>query len=93
MTEILPIFSRLELENTVWVPRHWPPNLGAERDLPDNAVLHRSVYSLYRARVLEKLPKLGGNGPPRLPKLSRAFFSLDLFSGDDVAEETNEGKE
>lgn len=31
--EILPFFTRLELENGEWVPRYWPPNMGAARDV------------------------------------------------------------
>lgn len=36
--EILPFFTRLELENGEWVPRYWPPNRGAARDV--SALLH-----------------------------------------------------
>ena len=33
ITESLPFFTRLELENGEWVPRYWPPNMGASRDV------------------------------------------------------------
>ncbi|KAH7356398.1 sporulation associated protein [Rhexocercosporidium sp. MPI-PUGE-AT-0058] len=63
--EILPIFNRLELEKGRWVPRHWPPNLGAPRDIPHGAEIHPSVYSLHRAGVLkdDQLPQTGGDNP------------------------------
>ncbi|PVH81831.1 hypothetical protein DL98DRAFT_623095 [Cadophora sp. DSE1049] len=63
--ELLPIFNRLELEGGRWVPRHWPPNLGAPRDIPHGAEIHPSVYNLHRAGVLkdDQLPKTGGDNP------------------------------
>ncbi|KAH8587871.1 hypothetical protein B0O99DRAFT_731593 [Bisporella sp. PMI_857] len=63
--ELLPIFNRLELEGGRWVPRHWPPNLGAPRDIPHGADIHSSVYDLHRAGVLkdDQLPKTGGDNP------------------------------
>ncbi|KAE8151334.1 hypothetical protein BDV25DRAFT_128857 [Aspergillus avenaceus] len=47
--EILPLFTRLELEHGRWIPRYWPPNLGASRDLPDDAVVHPSVQAMHHA--------------------------------------------
>ncbi|KAF3161098.1 hypothetical protein TWF225_007469 [Orbilia oligospora] len=47
--EVLPLFTRLELEFGRWVPRHWPPNLGFTRDIPDDAVFHESVHRRERA--------------------------------------------
>ncbi len=65
LQELLPIFNRLELESGRWVPRHWPPNLGAPRDIPHGADIHPSVYNLHRAGVLKdsELPKTGGDNP------------------------------
>lgn len=63
--EILPIFTRLELEDGRWVPRHWPPHLGRRRSLPKGAKIHPSVYELHRAGILtsEQLPQTGGSSP------------------------------
>ncbi|KAF2839962.1 hypothetical protein M501DRAFT_1016047 [Patellaria atrata CBS 101060] len=63
--ELLPFFARLELENGKWIPRHFPPNLGAPRDIPKGANIHKSVYELHQAGYLtdEQLPKMGGNNP------------------------------
>ncbi|KAK6355164.1 hypothetical protein TWF696_004284 [Orbilia brochopaga] len=47
--EVLPVFTRLELEFGRWVPRHWPPNLGFTRDIPEGAVFHESVHRRERA--------------------------------------------
>ncbi|KAF2478295.1 uncharacterized protein BDR25DRAFT_251030 [Lindgomyces ingoldianus] len=60
--EVLPFFSRLELEDGKWVPRHFPPNLGASRDIPSKAIIHPSVEAMYRAGVLttDQMPVLGG---------------------------------
>lgn len=33
IAESLPFFTRLELEDGEWVPRYWPPNRGARRDV------------------------------------------------------------
>ncbi|KAL2062511.1 hypothetical protein VTL71DRAFT_6777 [Oculimacula yallundae] len=73
--ELLPIFNRLELESGKWVPRHWPPNLGAPRDIPHGAEIHPSVYSLHRAGVLrdDQLPQTGGDNPHISPL--RASFA------------------
>lgn len=62
-SEILPIFTRLELEHGKWVPRHWPPNNGAPRDIPDGAIIHKSVPELHQAGILQadQLPKTGGD--------------------------------
>jgi len=63
--ESLPFFTRLELENSKWVPRYWPPNLGAARDIPHGANIHKSVYELHQAGLLtvDQLPKMGGDNP------------------------------
>ncbi|KAF2179680.1 hypothetical protein K469DRAFT_673774 [Zopfia rhizophila CBS 207.26] len=63
--EILPFFTRLELESGKWVPRHWPPNLGAPRDISNGAKIHKSVYELCQAGYLteEQMPKTGGDNP------------------------------
>ena len=63
--EILPIFTRLELEQGAWIPRHWPPNLGAKRDIPTHAEIHHSVQHMYQAGVLklDQMPELGGDEP------------------------------
>lgn len=58
--ESWPFFSRLELEGGKWVPRHWPPNLGAPRDLPSNARIHSSVKTMVKAGLIE-MPKTGGD--------------------------------
>lgn len=73
---MLPFFSRLELEFGKWIPRHWPPNLGAARDLPDNAILHESVHRLHKAGVISSLPKLGGDGPPKLSGAATALYNF-----------------
>ncbi|EEH05494.1 conserved hypothetical protein [Histoplasma capsulatum G186AR] len=64
--EILPLFTRLELEYGEWIPRYWPPNLGATRDIPRDAKIHCSVVQLYKAGVLSEMPRLGGDLPPFL---------------------------
>jgi hypothetical protein len=76
-TEVLPFFSRLELEFGAWVPRHWPPNLGANRDIPEDAEIHHSVYRLYKAGVIKDLPKLGGDGRPLLQGLATAVYRFN----------------
>jgi hypothetical protein len=77
VTEILPIFSRLELENGVWVPRQLPPNLGACRDIPLEANIHPTVEAMYKAGVLskEQMPVLGGTDVqiPTLPGAAAIF--------------------
>jgi hypothetical protein len=71
--EILPIFSRLELEDGKWVPRHMPPNFGARRDIPLEAHIHPTVEAMHRAGVLSKdqMPILGGTDPP-IPTIPNA---------------------
>ncbi|KAF1994657.1 hypothetical protein P154DRAFT_501527 [Amniculicola lignicola CBS 123094] len=60
--EILPFFTRLELEDGKWVPRHFPPNLGAKRDIPLDAIIHHSVKAMSRAGIIseDQIPVLGG---------------------------------
>ncbi|KKK22133.1 hypothetical protein AOCH_003013 [Aspergillus ochraceoroseus] len=71
VTEVLPIASRLELENGKWVPRRLPPNLGAERDLPDGATIHPSVLEMREAGILDEfpIPKPGGDNPNLPPNI------------------------
>lgn len=73
-TEILPIFSRLELEKGKWVPRFWPPNLGAPRDIPTEGVLHPSVNEMIKAGILDpkSVPEKGGDNPIALPDVGVA---------------------
>ncbi|KAF2150655.1 hypothetical protein K461DRAFT_229140 [Myriangium duriaei CBS 260.36] len=71
--EVLPFFTRLELEDGKWIPRTWPPNLGTPRDIPLHATIHPSVGAMFRAGVLSihQMPKLGGtDGPAILLPLS-----------------------
>jgi len=80
VTEFLPIFTRLELEKGRWIPRYWPPNLGAPRDIPHGAQIHPSVYDLHHAGILrdDQLPKTGGNNPHINP--SRVLLAWNKFS-------------
>lgn len=66
--ELLPLFTRLELENGHWVPRTWPPNFGTRRDIPLHANIHPSVDQMFRAGVLSlnQMPKLGGEEGPQI---------------------------
>ncbi|EZF31568.1 hypothetical protein TMEN_2627 [Trichophyton mentagrophytes] len=64
--ELLPIFTRLELEDHQWKPRYWPPNCGAHRDIPTEATLHCTVEKMHKAGILKKMPKLGGDKAPLL---------------------------
>lgn len=86
--EVLPVFTRLELEHGQWVPRYWPPNMGAKRDLPEEAVIHESVQQMYNAGVISEMPKLGGDEPPILQNpfgLLRTFLSWNMKpSGTDL---------
>jgi hypothetical protein len=68
LAELLPFFTRLELENGRWVPRTWPPNCGTRRDIPLHANIHHSVEQMFRAGVLSlnQMPKLGGEEGPRI---------------------------
>ncbi|KAK0625617.1 Uncharacterized protein DIS24_g11063 [Lasiodiplodia hormozganensis] len=72
--EILPIFSRLELEKGKWVPRFWPPNLGAPRDIPVEGELHPSVNEMIKAGILDpkSVPEKGGDNPIVLPNVGVA---------------------
>ncbi|ORY68275.1 uncharacterized protein BCR38DRAFT_335461 [Pseudomassariella vexata] len=56
--EILPIFTRHELEDGKWVLRRYP-NLGRARDIPANAEIHASVND-YVARGKIAKPRTGG---------------------------------
>ncbi|KAM5443928.1 hypothetical protein MferCBS31731_001174 [Microsporum ferrugineum] len=64
--ELLPVFTRLELEDHQWKPRYWPPNCGAHRDIPTEATLHHTVEQMHKAGILKKMPKLGGDKAPLL---------------------------
>ncbi|KAK8186470.1 sporulation associated protein [Phyllosticta citribraziliensis] len=77
LIECLPIFTRLELENGKWVPRHCPPNMGARRDIPLDAEIHPSVAEMVKAGILQGslIPVKGGDNPnlssvPSVRKLS-----------------------
>lgn len=61
--ESLPFFTRLELEHGKWVPRYWPPNMGASRDIPKGAAIHPTVDEMCKAGVLrpDQKPKIGGD--------------------------------
>ncbi|KAF3935175.1 hypothetical protein ABW20_dc0108233 [Dactylellina cionopaga] len=61
--EVMPFISRLEYEKGKWVPRYWPPNFGARRDIPANADIHPSLVALHEAGVLKEseVPKLLAN--------------------------------
>ncbi|KAE8164710.1 hypothetical protein BDV40DRAFT_310640 [Aspergillus tamarii] len=75
--EILPIFTRLELEKEEWVPRRFPPNLGAPRDIPVEAKIHSSVNEMVKAGILDKesIPKKGGDNP-NLPNPASVVSTL-----------------
>ncbi|EEP75572.1 conserved hypothetical protein [Uncinocarpus reesii 1704] len=64
--EILPFFTRLELEHGEWNPRYWPPNFGAARDIPRDAAIHPSVERMFKAGLLQEMPRLGGDDAPLL---------------------------
>jgi hypothetical protein len=61
--EVFPFFNRLELKSGRWMNTYWPPNMGSWRDLPRDAVLHRSVKEMYEAGMISEMPKLGGYQP------------------------------
>ncbi|KAI9369076.1 hypothetical protein BJX61DRAFT_545942 [Aspergillus egyptiacus] len=69
--EILPVATRLELEDGEWVPRRLPPNFGAARDIPHGATIHPSVYEMLESGILEDfpVPKPGGDNPNLPPAL------------------------
>ncbi|KAL2818770.1 hypothetical protein BDW59DRAFT_165309 [Aspergillus cavernicola] len=69
--EILPVASRLELEEGKWIPRRLPPNFGAARDIPHEATIHPSVYEMLESGILEDfpIPKPGGDNPNLPPGL------------------------
>ncbi|EPS38005.1 hypothetical protein H072_8270 [Dactylellina haptotyla CBS 200.50] len=58
--EVMPFISRLEYEHGKWVPRYWPPNFGAMRDIPADADIHPSLVALHEAGILKdnEVPKL-----------------------------------
>ncbi|KAJ6263850.1 hypothetical protein Dda_2422 [Drechslerella dactyloides] len=61
--EVVPFISRLEYEKGKWVPRYWPPNFGASRDIPADADIHPSLVALQEGGVLKptEVPKLLAN--------------------------------
>ncbi|KAK7613323.1 hypothetical protein BKA81DRAFT_396277 [Phyllosticta paracitricarpa] len=71
LIECLPIFTRLELENGKWIPRHCPPNYGARRDIPLDAEIHPSVIEMVETGILRgsSIPVKGGDNP-RMPSVS-----------------------
>ncbi|KAK8168589.1 hypothetical protein BKA80DRAFT_308310 [Phyllosticta citrichinensis] len=74
LVECLPLFTRLELERGKWVPRHFPPNFGASRDIPLDAEIHPSVAKMVKAGILQGslIPVKGGDNPdlPSVPSLN-----------------------
>lgn len=76
--EILPIFTRLELESGKWIPRHWPPNLGAARDIPTDAVVHHSVDDMVAAGILDRSPHKGGDNShyPDISSFRKGFSAI-----------------
>ena len=85
-TEVLPFFTRLELEDGAWIPRHWPPNLGSTRDIPRGATIHESVKRLFEDGVLteQQLPREGGDQPSLVVKMWRKpsdYYIPQLFVG------------
>jgi len=95
-TEILPIFSRLELESGKWVPRHLPPNFGAARDIPLEANIHPTVEAMHRAGVLSKdqMPILGGTDPPipTIPGAAAMFAARARKRKEEIAKRRKQGK-
>lgn len=92
--EVLPFFTRLELEKGNWVPRQWPPNLGTDRDIPDNAVIHPTVQQMFKAGVLsaDEMPKLGGHTPAIfLPTNVLAIWSKQQEAAAKLAESVKSG--
>ncbi|KAL4922483.1 hypothetical protein BDW62DRAFT_172616 [Aspergillus aurantiobrunneus] len=69
--EVLPIATRLELEKGKWIPRRFPPNFGASRDIPCGADIHPTVYEMLDSCILENfpIPKPGGDNPNLPPSL------------------------
>ncbi|GES59805.1 sporulation associated protein [Aspergillus terreus] len=78
--EILPLFTRLELEEGRWIPRRLPPNLGAPRDIPRGATIHHSVDEMIRAGILdpESIPPPGGGNShlPSTDKITGAWKNM-----------------
>ena len=95
-TEVLPIFSRLELEDGKWIPRHLPPNFGAARDIPLEANIHPTVEAMHRAGVLSKdqMPVLGGTDPPipTIPNAAAIFAARARQRREMIAKRKKEGK-
>ncbi|KAL4929097.1 uncharacterized protein BDV17DRAFT_281650 [Aspergillus undulatus] len=72
--EVLPFATRLELEKGKWVPRRFPPNFGASRDIPCGATIHPSVYEMLDSGILDDfpVPRPGGDNPNLPPALINA---------------------
>ncbi|GLB05817.1 hypothetical protein AtubIFM57258_001107 [Aspergillus tubingensis] len=87
--EILPLFTRLELEHGKWVPRQWPPNMGAPRDIPEDAVIHPSVHEMVRAGILDpkSIPPRGGNNShlPSTARITGAWKAMRKNQGKQIS--------
>lgn len=71
-TGILSFFT-FELEESDWVPRYWPANLGAKRNMPRYAATHPSVENLFNNGFVRKdqMLHVDGDAAPCL-RLRRA---------------------
>ncbi|KAJ5965646.1 hypothetical protein N7481_012360 [Penicillium waksmanii] len=62
--------------NGRWIPRRLPPNLGAPRDLPSDAIIDPSVKEMIQAGILDKesIPPRGGDNP-NLPNIANITYT------------------
>ena len=60
------------------MPRHWPPNLGANRDIPSDATIHHSVNDMVQAGIIEESPYKGGDNS-HFPDVSLFTKGFDDF--------------
>lgn len=62
------------------MPRYFPPNLGAPRDIPDDGVIHHSVDAMIKAGILDEksVPERGGNNP-HLPSIASVTAQWNLI--------------
>lgn len=60
------------------MPRHWPPNLGASRDIPSDALIHYSVDDMVQAGILDESPYKGGDNShfPGVSSFTKGFNSV-----------------
>lgn len=91
--EFLPIFTRLELQNGKWIPRRLPPNMGAPRDLPHDAVIHPSVKEMIKAGILDKesIPPRGGDNP-NLPNVANLAYTWKKLRNTAASQASNLSK-